>query len=298
MKKAQKEKVWTDKQLKKKIKQIRCFMSVLARISLKKKKPIVGTEMFLNTDEGKVRVLTYNMGNPQKLPLFVNIHGGGFTLGNAEIDDPFMPNIANNANVKIINIDYSLAPEFPFPKALNECYAVVKYAKEHPGEFGIDPDNIAVGGHSAGGNISAGICLMDNDSKLLKIKCLILDYPPLDIYTEAGLKPLPKGSLPVFLCRLFDACYCNDKEARKNPLISPVFATIDEVRSFPPTLVITASRDSLCGEGERFRDKLIEAGVEVTHKRFDDKHGFNLLPGANSDESWQMMIDHLKRYLL
>ena len=295
MNKTPKEKVWTDRQLRRKVKWLRFFMSVFSTLSFKKTGKCTGKEMFLATGEGKVRVLAYNMDNPQRLPLFVNIHGGGFVLGNAEMDDPFMPNMASQANVKIISIDYSLAPEFPFPKALNECHAVVKYAKTHPDELGIDPDKIAVGGHSAGGNLSAGICLMDKDSQSLGIKCLILDYPPLDVYTEASLKPLPKGSLPVFICRIFDACYYNNKETRKNPLISPVFATPDDVRSFPPTLIMTASRDSLCDEGEMFRDKLIEAGVKVTHKRFEDVHGFNLNPGANSDESWQMMIEHLKQ---
>ena len=290
----QKEKVWTDKQLRRKAKSVRFLMSLLSRSALKKKKRIAGAERFLTTDEGIVRVLTYNMDNQERLPLYVNMHGGGFVLGNAEIDDPFMPVIAGEANVKIISIDYSLAPESPFPKALNECYAVVKYARQHADEFGIDPDRIAVGGQSAGGNLSAGICLLDNDKKELDIKCLILDYPPLDLYTDAGLKPLPKGALPVFACRIFDACYCNDRNVRKNSLISPVYATVDEVSAFPPTLIITANRDSLCGEGERFRDKLIAAGVEVTHKRFDDIHGFNLNPGANADESWQMIIDHIK----
>ena len=331
-----KEKYLTDKQLRRKIKFFRFMMSLFGGVSLKKKSRRTGTEMFIPTNEGPVRVLTYNMDNPQRLPLYVNLHGGGFVLGNPEIDDPFMPDIAEKANVKIISIDYSLAPEFPFPKALNECYAVIQYVKEHPDEFGINPDRIAVGGHSAGGNLSAGICLMDNDArqlgvkcltdnepkqlgvkcltdndarqlgvkyltdnepKQLGIKCLILDYPPMDLYTEAGSKPLPKGALPVFMCRLFDACYMNDKEARRNPLISPVYATIDDVRNFPPTLVITAQFDSLCGEGEQFRDLLITAGVAVTHKRFEAKHGFNLAPGVDSAESWQLMIDHLKRYL-
>ena len=286
--------IWTDKQLRRKAKWVRWLLSLTGAASLKKKNCRNGMEMFLTTDAGVVRVLTYNMDHPQRLPLYVNMHGGGFVLGNAEIDDPFMPAIAQKANVKIISVDYSLAPEFPFPKALNECYAVVKYAKEHPEAFGIDPDRIAVGGQSAGGNLSAGICLMDNEKRQLGIKGLILDYPPLDLYTEAGLKPLPKGALPVFVCRIFDACYCNDKNMRQDPLVSPVYATLDEVRSFPPTLVITATYDSLCGEGELFRDKLIDAGVEVMHRRFEARHGFNLEPGKDADESWQLIIEHLK----
>jgi Esterase/lipase len=288
------EKIFTDKQLRRKAKSIRFIMSALSKLSFKKKSCRFGSEMFLETDEGTVRVLTYNMGNPQRLPLYINIHGGGFVLGDAEIDDPFMLSLAENANVKIISIDYSLAPEFPFPKAINECYAVVKYAKEYANEFGIDPSRIAVGGQSAGGNISVGICLMDRDKKQLGIKCLILNYPPLDLYTEAGLKQQPKGALPVFICRIFDACYCNDLEKRKNPLVSPVFSTVDDVRSFPPTLVITATFDSLCEEGELFKDKLIEAGVKVTHKRFEAQHGFNLEPGKDSDESWKIISDHVK----
>ena len=292
-----KEKVWTDRQLRRKAKNIRLLKSIIDALSFKKKRKCAGVERFITTCEGVVRVLTYNMDNPQRLPLYVNMHGGGFVLGNAEMDDPFMQNIAQKANVKIISVDYHLAPEFPFPKALNECYEVVYYAKNHPDEFGIDPNRIAIGGQSAGGNLSAAICVMESLFKDLDVKCLILNYPPLDLFTDAGLKPLPKGALPVFLCRIFDACYCNDKEERDGPLISPIYVNNDEARSFPPTLIITALYDSLCDEDELFRDKLVEAGVEVTHKRFNAKHGFNLEPGADSDESWRMVIEHLKRYL-
>jgi acetyl esterase len=294
---AKKAKGYTTEQLIKKVKRARSLMSIFAPQMTGKSKKRIGTEMILETDEGGVRVLAYNLANTGCLPLFINIHGGGFVLGAAEMDDPHMMNVAENAGVKIISVDYSLAPEFPFPKGVEEYYAVVKYAKEHPDEFGIDPERIAVGGQSAGGNFTAAICLMENERKLLGIKCAILDYPPLDIYTDVDEKPRPKGSLPAFLSRIFDPSYLNDKESRKKPLVSPVFAETEQLMSFPPTLVITASRDSLCEEGERFKDMLMSAGIDVAHKRFDAKHGFNLKPGPESDESWRMIIDFLKRYI-
>ena len=103
----------------------------------------------MDTQAGKVRVLAYGFESPEPLPLFVNMHGSGFTIGHAEMDDRAMWRIAHRANVKILSIDYSLAPEAPFPVALEECYAVVKYADQ--AALNIDPENIAIGGHSAGG---------------------------------------------------------------------------------------------------------------------------------------------------
>jgi len=257
-----------------------------------------GKELFLETEAGRVRVLAYNLDDPRVLPLFVNIHGGGFVMGGPEMDDRFMPGIAEKAQVKILSIDYSLAPEAMFPVALNECYGVVKYAKYHAGELGIDPGNIAIGGHSAGGTLSAGVCLLDGERKELGPKCLILDYPPLDMHTDPYLKPSPKGALRPGMCRVFDQAYAGTREAAKDPLLSPYYATTDQVRSFPPTLVITASQDSLAPEAEAFAAKLRDAGVSVTSKRFEGAvHGFTLRGGPQADEAWQMMSDHLSRYL-
>jgi acetyl esterase len=215
------------------------FLIPVAQKAVRKPKKPHGKELFLVTDAGRVRVLGYNLDGPETLPLFVDMHGGGFILGHAEMDDPFMPGVAEKAGVKILSVDYSLAPQHPFPRALDECYGVVKYAREHPEEFGIDPGNIAVGGHSAGGNLSAGICLLDAERRELGLKALILDYPPLDLYTDPYLKPRPKKAIPPWLARVFDAAYCGNREAAKNPLISPCYASGDQVKSFPPTLVIT-----------------------------------------------------------
>ena len=293
-----KEKTFTKDELIKKVSRIKKMMDK------RRAKTPVGRELFLDTEEGKVRVLTYNLENPEKLPLFVNIHGGGFILGNPEMDDPYMMNVALNANVKIISIDYSLAPESMFPKGLNECYTVLKYAQNNPDKFGINENKIVVGGHSAGGNFSAAICLKNAQSKELNIKGLILDYPPLDIFTDPYLKPRGSGLVAIIFlspkqCRTFNECYFNIKEERKNPLISPVYASQEQLKTFPPTLIITAGKDSLCTEAENFKDMLIESGVDVTHKRFESSpHGFTLSSRPDAQEGWKMMIEHLKRCLL
>jgi acetyl esterase len=300
MHKIPKEKYYTRDELLKKTKNIKWLEGIHEK-AIQRINKSSGKELFLNTDEGKIRVLAYNLENPQILPLFINIHGGGFILGHPEMDDPYMMNIVTNANVKILSIDYSLSPMAMFPQALNECYAVVKYAQNHPEEFGIDSQKIAVGGHSAGGNLSAAVYLKNTQTKELNIKSLILDYPALDIYTDPYLKPKGKGIIArTFLspknCRILRACYCKEEDW-KNPLVSPIYATEEQLKSFPPTLIITAGQDSLCAEAELFKDKLIELGIEITHKCFkSSKHGFTLSKRKDAQEGWQMMIDHLIKW--
>lgn len=297
MKKIPKEKQYTEKQLHNKVKLFKWLAARSTKANGKGTKTL-GKELLLETSEGTIRVLGYNLDKEEVLPLFVNIHGGGFILGDAEMDDPYMPNLAEQAHIKILNISYSLAPEDPFPKGFDECYAVVKYAQDHAEELAIDPQSIAVGGHSAGGNLSAAICLKNSLTKELNIKGLILDYPPLDLYTDPYLKPHPKGALPRNISRLFDACYHNSKEGRKNPLISPIYADSNQLSSFPSTLIITASMDSLFKEAEEFKDRLVEADVPVTHKRFEgSRHGFTLTEKPDAKEAWNMMADHLKECL-
>jgi acetyl esterase len=292
------EKPLTREQIQRKVGIYRFLIRIFGRKMMGTGKKPAGRERFLDTETGRVRVLAYGLDDPQTLPLFVNIHGGGFVMGRPEMDDRFMPAIASGAGVKILSIDYSLAPEAMFPVALDECYGVTKYAKEHAVELGIDPECIGIGGHSAGGNFSAAVCLLDAERRELGLKALVLDYPPLDIHTDPYLKPRPKKALSPKMSRVFDAAYAGTREAAKDPLISPYYAPLDQVQSFPPTLVITAGLDSLAPEAEAFKDKLIEAGVEVTFKRFEGaRHGFNLRGDPGAEESWQMIIAHLKRYL-
>ncbi|MDR3253010.1 MAG: alpha/beta hydrolase [Tannerella sp.] len=293
-------KVYTQEELIKKVSFIKKMREWSSRRSRKNRK---GKEMFFDTEAGRVRTLTYGFDNHATQALFVDIHGGGFIFGDPEMDDPYNQQLAEEAGIKIVSIDYSLAPEHPFPAAIDECYATVKYMQTHASELGIDAGRIAVGGHSAGGNFTAAICIRNAMTKELNIKAAILDYPPLDVYTDAYEKPRGKGFMARFMLppkrsRIFDACYCTDREARRNPLISPLYASDDELAAFPPVLVITAGRDSLCAEGDRFAERLRSVGTRVLHRRFDKaQHGFTLFDSPDAREGRRLITEFLRKEL-
>lgn len=269
-----------------------------ARVSRTEKPETAGTELFFDTRRGRVRVLGYHLDAAGILPLYVNMHGGGFVAGSAEMDDPFMPRVAADAGVRIFNVDYSLAPERPFPSAIEECYEVVRFAREHASKFGIDPGRIAAGGHSAGGNFAAALALMDAERRELDLRALILDYPPLDVYTDGAEKPRYEDAILPDISRLYDACYMPARENRKNPLVSPVYASDEALAQLPPTLVITAGRDSLREEAEAFAVRLMHLGVEVTYRCFlTSTHGFTHQPVPQAQNAWRLIINHLKTAL-
>lgn len=300
------KKILTRKQIQRRVNAVRALMKIGAR-QMVDMRHTIGTRQTYLTDEGPVTVLTYGFENPEVRPLVVNIHGSGFVMGSAAMDDPFMRQFVENCGVKVINIDYPLSPDVMFPTALNQCYALVRYAKAHAGELKIDGSRIILMGHSAGGNLCAAIGLKENKQNRLGIKGLILDYPPTDLSLDPYDKPQPKGCLPPAMCRIFDAAYCTPEE-RFNPLVSPALSTADMVNRFPPVLIITAGRDSLAEETERFRDTLIKAGVDVTFRRFEGAiHGFTIITEeqgkkrpelyAMSLEAWKIMTDFVNQHI-
>lgn len=288
------------KKIQRKVNLIRFILKIFAK-QMTDMEHTIGKRMFVETEKFKVDLLTYGFENDEIRPLLVNIHGSGFTLGSAGMDDPFMKQFVGRCNVKVININYTLAPDQMFPYALEECYETIKYFKDNASKYRIDPNRIMIMGHSAGGNFSAAIGIKENSFNRLGLKGIILDYPPLDIATSPYDKPRPKGALPIFLSKIFDPAYCKVEE-RTNPLVSPLHASLDQINNFPPTLIITASNDSLYLEGEKFKDKLIDAGVDVTYKMFEDVlHGFTIMTPKQGKRSpkryqkslqaWDMIID-------
>jgi acetyl esterase len=262
---------------------------------------ILGKEIFIPTTHGKIRALIYEAEFQNQLsPVFFDIHGGGFVKGLPENDDKFCDGLRNDLDITVISIDYRLAPEHKWPAGIQDVYDAVGYISSHCAKFGIDPDNMAIGGHSAGANIAAVVCMMAKEKNAFSFKCQILDYPPVDLATPAAEKFYTEGAIPVEVADMFTRCYRFDDVA-ENPYCSPLYASNEELRNLPPAIIITCEIDSLRVEGEDYAQKLIKAGVETTAKRFYRvPHGFTIhkpeLP--ESKESYKMIADGLRKYLL
>lgn len=253
-------------------------------------------ESAIPTREGDSRVF---MVEPKvqkdEYPLFVNIHGGGFVRGYEKRDTVFCAYIANALGCKVIDIDYRLAPEYPFPIALNECYDVVKWAFDNADALKVDTKRIAVGGHSAGGNLTAAIALMANQTKDFKICLEVMDYPFLDAMTDPAAKIAEGSIFPVARMKNFSACYCENEEDYGNPFHSLVCAETDQLKGLPDSLIITAGKDVLRHEAEQYGLMLVHAGVKVTMKSYlESDHGFMIHGLAEFEEARELVVDALR----
>jgi len=252
-------------------------------------------EIFIDTEFGRVRTLWYGAGNAAITPVFFDLHGGGFILGSADMDEKMNIEFNRQTGCKVISIDYPKAPEYPYPAAVNQIYAVVKHVYENAEKYSVNSKKMAIGGHSAGGNLSTVTCMKAKKEGKFQFVCQVLDYPPLDMATSAYDKPQPKGCIPPKMALMFDACYMDMAQAR-DPYVSPVYATKEDLKGLPPALFILAGRDSLHDEGLKYYTLLNTAGVETEiHEYPDAMHGFTYKPSVDTADAMEKMVLFLKR---
>jgi acetyl esterase len=226
-----------------------------------------GEKITVKCRDCDIDVYHYKPDRTGNAPVMFDLHGGGFVFGHAASQDAFCDRVRKILNIHVITVNYRLAPEFPYPAAVNDVYDVLKYFYENSEKYGIDKDNMAVCGHSAGGNLAAVAALKANKTGEFKLKCQILDYPFVDAVTSPYDKPAFKEAIPPNRCAMFDELYSKPEE-RSSPFISPLYADINDMKGLPPAAVITAELDSLREEGEKYVSRLIKAGVPVYARRF------------------------------
>lgn len=226
-------------------------------------------------------------------PLMLNFHGGGFIAGRLKRDELFCRKLAYTHDAVVLDVDYKLAPQYPYPAAVQQSWDVALWAKKHANEFGADPDKIVLVGHSAGGNLVAGICMRGGSTGLLKPLCAVIDCAPMDLATDPTEKERSICDMPAERAKKYNEMYIAP-ELAKDPYVSPLFAPDELLEAFPDTLIITAGEDSLCVEAEEFALRLIGVGVYVSVQRFTDSvHGFII----NRCCQWQDGIARLHHFL-
>ncbi|WP_109833041.1 alpha/beta hydrolase [Reichenbachiella versicolor] len=216
----------------------------------------------------------------EPLPTFLYFHGGGWVLGGLETHERLVRNISENANVAVVFVHYSLAPESKYPVAIDEGYAVLKWIRENGAKEGLDITKLAIGGDSAGGNLAIAISFMLDNKTHKELYCQLLFCPITDTTTSsqsyqmfADKHYLTRSSMEWF----FDS-YLSTSTLSKKYIVAPLRIKKSKLRKMPPTLVITVELDVLRDEGEAFAEKLKDAGVETISKRFNGTvHDFMVL---------------------
>ncbi len=227
---------------------------------------------------GSLAIRTYTPHAGSNFPILIFFHGGAFVAGSLDTHDTALRSIANRCECIVVSVAYRLAPENPYPAAINDAYAATKWVAEHAAEFGGDSRRIAVGGDGAGGNLAAVVTLMARDRNGPSLIYQVLIYPSLDAitltsrYTSRDPVVTPDGRTAVL------AAYVPLTQDLGDPYISPVFAK--SFKNLPPALVITDADDPARDEGEIYAKKLRSDGVAVRISPYPDMvHGFFLMAG-------------------
>ena len=208
------------------------------------------------------------------LPVLLYFHGGGWVIGDLDTHDVLCRQLALAAGCAVLAVDYRLGPEHRFPAAFEDCVAATRWARAHARELGIDPQRIAVGGDSAGGNLAGAVSIAVRDAGTPPAFQLLI-YPATD-QRQAAPSHAANGQgylLTADSVRYYRGHYLPDPahwtDWRASPLLAP------DLSRLPPALVLTAGYDPLRDEGRQYADALSAAGSRAQYVCFERQiHGF------------------------
>ena len=223
---------------------------------------------------GEIPVRVYRPSDEQGLPVVTFFHGGGWVFGNLDSHDHLCRVLASKAECVVVAVDYRLAPEAPFPAAVEDAWPAVEWVSANADELGVDADRLAVVGDSAGGNLSAVVSVMARDVEHVEVIKQVLVYPVTDATCDRP--SMTENAEGYFLTRTgmdwLHGQYAGDDVDPRDPSYSPIFADLEGVA---PAVVITAEYDPLRDQGAAYAEALGHAGVEVDYACYDGLfHGF------------------------
>lgn len=224
-------------------------------------KPSAGVKAVDLKGDGSARGLSMRLYRPAEekgapLPLLVYFHGGGWSIGGINSCAAFCDSLASTGKVMVLAVDYSLAPEHPYPEGMMDCASAVEYAFSNARSWGSSPELISLGGDSAGGNLALSTALYRSAQKDVpgSIRSLVLFYPVVKAYRDssASWKKYSRGyGLDGRLMEIFCEAYVGKGDVH-DPMVSPAEGTDSVLSALPPMLVINAEKDILADQGKEF----------------------------------------------
>ena len=232
------------------------------------------TDRMIPTPAGQMGVKVFVPQGEGPFPLLVYIHGGGFVIGNPDSHYRLSAELADGARVVVVSLDYRLAPEHPAPAALEDCVAGIQWAVAHAAEFGATTTRWAIGGDSAGANLTAASCLRlaQIGAPLPNLQHLIYGAFDFD-YTKPSFAKNGEGYiLDMESIRWFCESYVPDEAMRSDPAIAPGLA---DVTGQPPAFLQVGTLDPLLDDSFAYANKLAMAGIPIELKVYPDMpHAF------------------------
>jgi len=232
--------------------------------------PVATREITIPAEDGDIPATLYTPADvPEPSGLLVYYHGGGFSVGSRRSHDPVARYLASHAGVRVLSVEYRRAPEHRFPAAVDDAGAAFEYSHRHAAELGSDPDRIAVGGDSAGGNLAAVTAQQAVRRGGPVPAFQLLMYPPTDFTTRRPSRDLfARGS--TFTDQNLDwalANYIPPGSDRSDPRLSPLRG---DVTDLPPAYIASAGFDPIRDDGEAYAERLRAGGIPVALTRQAD----------------------------
>lgn len=250
----------------------------------------ISVRIYTPTEENKI-------GN-SPLPVFVWAHGGGFILGDIETEDAAGRALANATGCIVASVDYRLAPENPFPAALQDMFRVIEWMSENANKIGGSPGEIIVGGASAGGNLAAASTLLARERGGPELMYQVLAYPAVSYEGNFESRNQYDG---YFITNEFinsvNEKYLSDPLHGYNPLAYPLQE--DDFTNLPSATIISAGFDPMLDETNAYATALEDAGVDVTQHHYEDMiHSFfTRIEWVRAREAISTVGDDIRNYL-
>lgn len=241
--------------------------------------PILGLPEMERVEDFAIHTLGGEVGlrlyRPVSAPHAVILwaHGGGFVLGSIDEIDNFCRALAKETGCAVVSVDYRLAPEHPFPAAVNDVVEAAQWVRANTQELAGAPVPVILGGDSAGANLATVVTRKLHEAGACRIAGNVLAYPNTDHADAPSLRNFAAPFLGHREIGFFMDLYLSDPAERTHPDFAPLYAP--NLALLPPTLLITAEHDVLTEQAEAYADKLAETGVAVSIVRHQGMiHGF------------------------